>query len=804
MIKLLPNKTKSKLKLKELPDFENIISKSTKPRFLINKKEVKKEKNYVLCKTSFSSEKEKISLNKLIYNIKKCKDNELVIVIRLKSLSLKYILSILRFLFKNRNEENIIINFQTWNELIGEIYFIEFLKNINTIIINDLDVNHIDYLSIAKQLNLEVYINAKYEKQFKLSNFEFFDYQKIGSTKYLKDKDKNLKIFKKLIFNDLKNIKNKNYLTKKGNFKYDLILYRIIGNDMPPLQGDGQLIKNVKYIVENEKIREGFKRIWVLNRIHDSQKLNKIKTFLETKKEEYKEIEFVYEEFINQKFNINKNILLLLNNHFWYKADEKKTNLFVLLLKNFNNYATNINQARNFCLNDGKREKCKWVFPLDGNIFIPEKNLLKIIDKLNSTDKSFLIMPMKRINKISEIGNINDTDFSEEPQVGFRLNKNIFYDESYCYGYRPKVNLLKRIMIFDKFNIFRNTRYDYLLGFEQIKSTFIDYEWTEGVLRLPYYEQIINKRGPKRTLSIYKLLNKIFMKYNNKVYKKLNLKNFYLTENFKKIRKLDNNSSSDERTKYIIDYLVKGKNDKELEIKKILQKNFSSKENKNECLSEINLYIDFLNIQLMEEIIENYEKKILFKLKSELKNNINYLYFRSKQYISYIQEIDIFNRIFISNLYQIINNDKNKLLDNYMLLFININYYSKKYFSDHNYLSNLELLKSLRKILDINFIFIYELNLNIFDSFPSSEKNNLQQILLELVDLINNKVITTNNPNYNLIYKIVNIYLSQSQFIRDYNNYIKINSKEGEQFKISDFIQIYSLYSDNHKKGIYK
>tara|TARA_S200000501_G_scaffold131063_1_gene123910 strand:+ start:2947 stop:6174 length:3228 start_codon:yes stop_codon:yes gene_type:complete len=795
LIKFLPTKAKSKIKLKELIDFKNIISKSYKPKFIINKKEVQKDKNYVLYITSLSSENIKQFLSKLIYNIKKSKDTKLLIVFKPNGSSIKYILSILRFLFRYRNEENILIIFQTWNELIGEVHFIDFLKNINNIVINDLEVNHIDYLSITKDINIKIFINKKYEKQFKLLKFNNFEYLKNGNNKYLEDKDNKLKTFKKPILDKLIDIPNKKELSQKVKFKYNFILYRIIGNDMPPLQGEGQLIKNLKFIVEHEKLKEDYKRVWILNRIHDSQKLNKIKTFLDEQNEEYKEIDFIYSEFISQKLNINKNILLLLNNHFWYEADETKINLFVLLLKNFNNYATNINQARNFCFKDGNIQNCKWVFPLDGNIFIPDKNLLKISDQLNSTDKNYLIMPMKRIDNISDIANINDKDFSEEAQVGFRLDKNIYFDENYCYGFRPKVNLLKRLMIFDKYNIFRNTKYDYLLNFKLIESTPIDYEWSEGVLRLPYYEKVINKKGAKRTLSIYKLLNQIFSKYSNKYYKKISLNKLYINQKFKQIRTKDNFSIDDQLTKYIIDYIVVDNDEKKALLEKKILKNLYATDHTNLPFSEISLYVNLLNIKIMEENIGNYDKKIISKLKEELKNNINYLLFKSKQYDLSTDEINVFNRIYISNIYKIINENKSKLLDNFMLLFINLNYYTKKYFSNQNYLNNYKLLKSLRTILNINYIFINELNLNIIDNFPLCEGNNFQQIILDLVYSLNNKAITSNESNEKMIRSIINISLSQSHFLRDhYKAGIKNLFKIEHQLEISDLVQIYSLY----------
>ena len=52
--------------------------------------------------------------------------------------------------------------------------------------------------------------------------------------------------------------------------KDEIVLYRLIGNDMPPLESLGQLSMNTLYALENEpKELWNARRRWILNRVFD-------------------------------------------------------------------------------------------------------------------------------------------------------------------------------------------------------------------------------------------------------------------------------------------------------------------------------------------------------------------------------------------------------------------------------------------------------------------------------------------------------------------------------------------------------
>ena len=58
---------------------------------------------------------------------------------------------------------------------------------------------------------------------------------------------------------------------------FSVVLYRIIGNDLPPRHQYGQVYTNVKFILENEMDLPGWSKRWVLNRIVNMTEYGKVR-----------------------------------------------------------------------------------------------------------------------------------------------------------------------------------------------------------------------------------------------------------------------------------------------------------------------------------------------------------------------------------------------------------------------------------------------------------------------------------------------------------------------------------------------
>ena len=168
---------------------------------------------------------------------------------------------------------------------------------------------------------------------------------------------------------------------------------------MPPLHNSDQSLINIKFIIENEKLPYSSKRIWVINRIIDSEVKKSIVNLLDQYKEQYKIINYdrkqinniAFEDFQHSKNIFNREVSFYLTS---------KNKFFNKILFNFNKYIMNNNGARNFSLHLGKNNGAKWIFPLDGNIFITEDSFKKILKDIKDDGFDYLFLPMARINNI--------------------------------------------------------------------------------------------------------------------------------------------------------------------------------------------------------------------------------------------------------------------------------------------------------------------------------------------------------------------------------------------------------------------
>lgn len=114
-------------------------------------------------------------------------------------------------------------------------------------------------------------------------------------------------------------------------------MYRILGNDLPPRHAPDQTVKNLEFILENEPYLPDVDKIFCLNRIVDSQKVETLKRMLDKSGREYFEIPFIK-----------------------HKYDDTCAKI---------NYVCNVNGARNHCINHGLDKEYDVILPLDGGTF---------------------------------------------------------------------------------------------------------------------------------------------------------------------------------------------------------------------------------------------------------------------------------------------------------------------------------------------------------------------------------------------------------------------------------------------------
>jgi hypothetical protein len=241
-------------------------------------------------------------------------------------------------------------------------------------------------------------------------------------------------------------------------------LYRILGNDLDGRHSVGQTRRNLQFILEHEPNFDNCEKRWVINRIVNKDEEDAVITLLEQYKQEYVRIPFLADEYAKVDFDFNcfsKKSCFISNDYFeQFPASRTRAVMAAYRLKN--NYVMNNNGARNTALQDGKT-RSKWILPWDGNCFLTKDAWGEIYNAVTSAPfYKYHIVPMARV-----IGSNNDLlqegynpPAAEEPQIVFRSDSIEMFNDGFCYGRRPKVEMFWRLMVPGKWDNWKDEPWD--------------------------------------------------------------------------------------------------------------------------------------------------------------------------------------------------------------------------------------------------------------------------------------------------------------------------------------------------------
>lgn len=246
------------------------------------------------------------------------------------------------------------------------------------------------------------------------------------------------------------NLKEKYLQSPLSNEPDTFVLYRIIGNDLAPRHRKGQSRENLRFILENESEFPGCDKRFVVNRIIDQEEEKNVLRMLKEAGRPYLHIPFHQDEYLNVGWDIEGVPVEFAPCSLRFKVliPEEQGRVLMRLYRHKNNYVMNNNGARNAALAQGKG-LAKWVLPWDGNCFITKQGWNDIVARVkDSPEIPYFVVPMARItdNRL-----VLDPKFSpdpvEEPQILFRKDSTLSFNESFFYGRRPKVELFWRLGI---------------------------------------------------------------------------------------------------------------------------------------------------------------------------------------------------------------------------------------------------------------------------------------------------------------------------------------------------------------------
>lgn len=225
----------------------------------------------------------------------------------------------------------------------------------------------------------------------------------------------------------------------------DFILIRILGNDLYPRHRRGQTYANLKFILENEPPLTSCSTFWILNRIAAPEEASRIQTLLKQHQQPCEVIPFLPEEYAK----IDLDWSCLPDPGFFespaYRRLGKKQQVDALTAtyRKKNNYVMNNNGARNHALAIG-RPRAKWVLPFDGNCFFTASAWEEVRGAITAKPHmKHFVVPMVRTsdNQTLLIKGQPASSALQEPQLVFRCDTTTGFNESFCYGRRPKVEM---------------------------------------------------------------------------------------------------------------------------------------------------------------------------------------------------------------------------------------------------------------------------------------------------------------------------------------------------------------------------
>ncbi|KAF7726973.1 hypothetical protein EC973_008168 [Apophysomyces ossiformis] len=251
-----------------------------------------------------------------------------------------------------------------------------------------------------------------------------------------------------------------------------VILYRIIGNDLPPRHKEGQTLSNLRFILEHEPQFPNTRKLFVLNRIADAANeatiinlLNKYQMeylripFIE---DDYKQIDFRLEDFPEPDF--------LHSNHYRRYSKMAKLRVLDYMYHDKNLYAINNNGGRNTALYHGRSiSNARWIMPFDGNCYLSSRGFKEIMKQLNKhgSETKYFIVPMARLLNNTELLHIDERPSApEEPQIIFRFDAMEEYNVNMRYGRRSKLELLWRL------GALENRRLKPVVSWEQLERPY--------------------------------------------------------------------------------------------------------------------------------------------------------------------------------------------------------------------------------------------------------------------------------------------------------------------------------------------
>lgn len=230
---------------------------------------------------------------------------------------------------------------------------------------------------------------------------------------------------------------------------HKFVIYRIVGNSLPPRHGPDDTYNNLQYVLRNEPELPSCDKRWLLNRLIDPGLETKCIKLISESGQKYHTIPFDAASYRSAFLDASGMPKAL--NPFAEETGKKPDSVLLMtskewILRHKSLAAINLNEARNRAIELGRADAL-WTLPLDGWCYFTSQAWDRFAEGVaRNSDALYGILRLARLKdnvQLNEPANLPEP--VHEPQIALRRDAPDRFDERLRYGRRNKAELLVRL-----------------------------------------------------------------------------------------------------------------------------------------------------------------------------------------------------------------------------------------------------------------------------------------------------------------------------------------------------------------------
>ena len=227
------------------------------------------------------------------------------------------------------------------------------------------------------------------------------------------------------------------------------VIYRIIGNSLPPRHGPGDTCNNLRFVLENEPDWPSCEKRWMLNRLVDPELEAACVKLIRASGQKYHSI--ALDEASYRSAFLDASGMPKALNPFAQGSGIKLDSPSLAqskewIIRHKSLAAINLNDARNRAIDLGRADAL-WTLPLDGWSYFTAVAWENFADNVaRNKDALYGVLPLARLNDNGQLKTMAALpEPAEEPQIAFRRDAPDRFHEGVRYGNQSKSELLVRL-----------------------------------------------------------------------------------------------------------------------------------------------------------------------------------------------------------------------------------------------------------------------------------------------------------------------------------------------------------------------